>query len=324
MKNRKKIFILTEVILAVLATIVAGMLIRVKTGKTLDEIAVIVPNSDDNRWSGFKYGLKMAAEDQDVDVFVVSTGDLMTAEEQKNLVDQELENGADAVVIQPVPGEETQGILRKIGKKAPVVLVETGAAQEEGQELFPVVEPDHYRMGEDLAKELLRDYNGKISGKTLGLVCEREDSQASIRRREGFLDALEGAGVELRWSLDIFGEENEEELLNAQTTVDIVAALDDPSLTLAGKCASLKNLHGSVVYGIGTSTESIYYLETHAVECLVVPDEFGVGYESLSKTAESLGHFLHKGSSQQVSHTVLRREQLFSRENQELLYTMSQ
>ena len=64
-----------------------------------------------------------------------------------------------------------------------------------------------------------------------------------------------------------------------------MAALDDNSLTAAGECSASNNLHGAVVYGIGNSTEAVYYLDTGSVECLVVPDEFNVGYQSLTEMA---------------------------------------
>lgn len=58
--------------------------------------------------------------------------------------------------------------------------------------------------------------------------------------------------------------------------------------------------------------------------CLVVPDEFNVGYQSLTEAAEILTHYFHKMHDRTVSYTVLRRDTLFSKENQEIIFTMSQ
>ena len=90
MKNRKKVFILTEVILAVLVVLVAFLMIQVKTGKAADKISIIVQNADDGQWAAFKYGVKMAAMDQNVETFVVSTGAVLTEEEQQKLIKQEI------------------------------------------------------------------------------------------------------------------------------------------------------------------------------------------------------------------------------------------
>ena len=116
----------------------------------------------------------------------------------------------------------------------------------------------------------------------------------------------------------------QKDILAEQTAVDFVICLDDSSLVAAGKEAAAGNLHGARVYGIGHSTEAVYYLDMGNVERLVVPDEFNVGYQSLTEVARRLdnrfyrmkkcGHFLHG---------ALPGNAVF-RENQELLYTMSQ
>ena len=79
-----------------------------------------------------------------------------------------------------------------------------------------------------------------------------------------------------------------------------------------------------MVYGVGNSTEAVYYLDTDRVQCLIVPDGFHMGYQSLTELAENLGRYFHQIQSQEVSYTVLRREDLFTEKNQELLFTMSQ
>ncbi len=116
MKNSKRLFILIEAVLAVMVVILAAVMLREKNGKALDKVSVIIQNSDDNQWSAFKYGLRMAAEDQKIEMFVVSTGGGLTAEEAKSMIEREIENGADAVIVQPVPGADTERMLRNVEK----------------------------------------------------------------------------------------------------------------------------------------------------------------------------------------------------------------
>ncbi len=93
MKNSKKVFLLIEVVLGIMVIIMAFFMIRERSGENLERISVIVQKSDDNQWTAFQYGLKMAAEDQGVELFVVGTGDELTVEEQKNLMEQEISKG---------------------------------------------------------------------------------------------------------------------------------------------------------------------------------------------------------------------------------------
>ena len=87
---------------------------------------------------------------------------------------------------------------------------------------------------------------------------------------------MEHTDASISWSAAAPFSEEGEALLDSQPAVDLVIALDDNSLTMAGEYAAANNLHGALVYGIGNSTEAVYYLDTGIVGCLVVPDEFNV------------------------------------------------
>ena len=284
---------------------------------------MIIENSEDNQWAAFRYGLRMAAKDRQVEVSVVPTEGAMTLEEEQELIEQEIYNGADGVIVQPVPGSDTEEMLKKIEKKVPVMLVGSAAAKE-GGETFPVTQPYNYAMGQALAEELIRDCADNLRGKSLGIVSCAGDSQAVQERSAGFQEALKGMGTRVSWNVEgIFGEE-ETNSLESLPKVDFVIALDDGSTTAAGEYSASNDLHGAIVYGIGNSTEAVYYLDTGRTQCLVVPDEFNVGYQSLDEMSRKLGHSFRKMKNRQTIYTVIQRDTLFTKENQELLFTMSQ
>ncbi len=323
MKNSKKVFILTEAVLGVLVLILAVIMLLDRNGKEPYKVSVIIENSEDNQWAAFRYGLRMAAKDRQVEVSVVPTEGAMTLEEEQELIEQEIYNGADGVIVQPVPGSDTEEMLKKIEKKVPVMLVGSAAAKE-GEETFPVTQPDNYAMGQALAEELIRDCADNLRGKSLGIVSCAGDSQAVQERSAGFQEALKGMGTRVSWNVEgIFGEE-ETNSLESLPKVDFVIALDDGSTTAAGEYSASNDLHGAIVYGIGNSTEAVYYLDTGRTQCLVVPDEFNVGYQSLDEMSRKLGHSFRKMKNRQTIYTVIQRDTLFTKENQELLFTMSQ
>ncbi|MDD3277515.1 MAG: substrate-binding domain-containing protein [Lachnospiraceae bacterium] len=320
MKTSKKIVILLGAVLAVAIVVLTFITLGGRTEQRIHKVSVIIPNSEDAQWSSFKYGLRMAAEDSEMEVFVTSTGESMTVEEEQAVITQELKNGADAVIVQPVAGTDAEDMLRKIEKKVPVMLTGQTETREQDTSSFPVTEADNYAIGEELAKEILQDYNGNIKEKTVGILMSSEGSEAAASRKQGFLDSLKDTGAVQIWELT----EAEENVLEEQKAVDFLIALDDDSMAAAGKCAAANNLHGALVYGVGSSTESVYYLDTGSIECMVVPDAFNVGYQSLTEIAKRLEHPFYKMKSSEVSHTVMRRSNLFSEENQNVLYTMNQ
>lgn len=320
MKNKRRWLIL-EAVLAVLVILVAVAMLREKNGKEQDKISVIVENSDDYQWSAFKYGLEMAARDEDVEVFVVNVSGSLTVKEQEKLIRQETENGAEGIILQPLPGEESRKMIKKWQKKLPLLCVE---GTEGAKEKLPAVQPDHYNLGRTLGEEFLKDYNGSLENKTLGFFASRRDSETIRKRMEGFQDAVEDSGAQMRWFLEAAETKDVEKALELKPQVDVVICLDDYSFTKAGEVASVHNLHGALVYGIGHSTEAMYYVDMGLAECVVVPDEFQVGYQSLCEISRKMQNSYYPMKNHQVSHSVIRRENLFSKENQELLFTMSQ
>ena len=316
MNNSGKWFHVIEAVLAVMVILMAAAMLLEKNSKQYRKISVVIQDAEDTQWAAFRYGLKMAAQDQKVELVVASTADALTKEEQLNTIKREIELGADAVIVQPVPGDDLEQKLRHLEKKVPIMLVEYTAAKEREKSQLPSVEPDHSAMGEALAEELKKDYCGNLSGKKYGILMKADAPQAMNSRRQGVEKALQDTGIVCSWVVDSSVEN--------KPKVDIVIALDNNSLIKAAEQAAANNLHGALVYGIGNSTQAAYYLDTGSVECLVVPDEFSVGYYSLTEAAERLRHFFRGMKSRVVAYTVIRREELFEERNQEILFTMCQ
>lgn len=324
MNSSGKWFHVIEAVLAVMVILMAVAMLMEKNSKQYRKISVVIQDAENTQWAAFRYGLKMAAQDHKVELVVASTPNVLTADEQISTIRREIELGSDAVIVQPVPGEDLEQQLKRIDKKVPVMLVQCTASMEHDQSLFPSVEPDHAAMGRALAEELAQDYCGNLSGKTYGILIKADEPQAMNSRKQGVEEILQDTGIECSWVGVDSSAQTGENPLEKKPEVDIVIALDDNSLIKAAEQAAANNLHGAVVYGIGNSMQAAYYLDTGSVECLVVPDEFSVGYQSLTEAAESLRGYFRRMKSRTVKYTVIRREELFEKKNQEILFTMSQ
>ena len=324
MKNNRRMFILVEVILGLLVLVMISRIAQENKQDNVHKVSVIVQDSDDRQWTAFKYGLKMAAQDTGVEMTVVNTEGRLTAEEEEKLIENEINKGAEGIILQPAEGKGAEKMLKKADKKVPLMLIGSAEGNQGTNGSIAAVKPDNVRMGRELAQEILADYGGSLTGKTLGIFYDEATVPAGRQRMEGLQKTLEDAGAKISFTVSASSEEEGEKVLEQQKQVDILAALDDSSLTTAGKCAGANQLHGTLVYGIGNSTEVAYYLDTGIVECLLVPDEFNVGYQSLTAVAKKLENYFSKMKSQMISWVVIRKDTLFLKENQDILFTMSQ
>lgn len=324
MKNSKRLFIGIELILGIIFLVLTVMMLADQDRDLLGKVSVIVSDSDDSSWAAFRYGLRMAAEDRGIEVMIVGTEGVLTLEEEQKLIENEIARGADGIIVQAASGTGVLDMLDAAAGRIPVMLVGRPAPEEGADRDFPVTETDDYELGAMLAGELLADYSGSLSGKSVGILSRSTDLGPTMRRMRGFWETIRDSGAHVQWSVAGNFDGGTDDHLKNQPQVDIVAALDDYSLRAAGACSLAGGLHGARVYGVGHSTESVYYLDKGAVECLAVPDEFNAGYQSMSEIADCLEHYFYRARSQSVSCTVMRRETLFSEENQKILFTMSQ
>ena len=95
-------------------------------------------------------------------------------------------------------------------------------------------------------------------------------------------------------------------------------------MAYAAKEASDNNLQGALVYGIGNSTEAIYYLDSGWTEALITPDEFAAGYKSVVGLVDMLRGRKSSVEEKQISYQLLTKKNLFDEENKKLLYAISQ
>ena len=130
MKSSIRWYIIIEVILAMLVIGVAFVMLQEQGEEDLQQVSVIVPDSDDSQWNSFRYGLEMAAQDAGVELVLVSTEGSMTVQEQEQIISQEIDSGADALIVQPVWGDGTDEMLEKTGKRIPLMLTESMGNQE--------------------------------------------------------------------------------------------------------------------------------------------------------------------------------------------------
>ena len=154
MKHGKKTFVIIEAVLGILVILVLGFIIYKQNGHDPETIAVIIPDVDESEWSAFKYGLKMAAREYDTDVVIISKDNMETANDEIEIMNQEIIKGADAVIVKPIANRDGQQKLKQLEKSVPIMAV--GDTFPEEPSGLHTIEPDHYHMGADLAQKLLR------------------------------------------------------------------------------------------------------------------------------------------------------------------------
>ena len=322
MKNRRLFPALVLILVATIMAVTGFMLWE--SGNT----------ANDNRWVQFIEGMKQAAEDQEVILTIVPTGHIETLSEEEAIVERAIANGSDGVIIQLCSSIGAASMLEKLNSRTNIELVDENA-YEVMSNVVGVVSPDHKAIGETIANEaaLFAEAIGETIANEAALFAEKPLEKCTIgvirgssalssmeQRMDGFTEALESLGGKTTWVLEQNGDAKDiKEKLAANETPDILVALDNAGMEAAGEYASTQE-NGIIVVGTGTSTKSIYYLDSGVVKSLVVPEDYMMGYQSVSDLADYIHRNRFLPLVRTIAHRTIHKDTLFAEENQEILF----
>lgn len=158
-------------------------------------VAVILPESGDQRWDSLIKGMKQSAKENHIHLVICNTDDIENAEAEKEAIEEQKNNHIDAFIVLPAPGTDTKEMLTKECSDVPVILVVEDLYTEDAEATskFSVVAPDYYEMGKYIG--------GQINSRkqTIGIVVGRKDTEAAASAVRGLTDALEGSDCQILW-----------------------------------------------------------------------------------------------------------------------------
>ena len=321
-------FIIAEAELALAVIITMLSLSQSRQTKKMRKVAVIIENSGDDDWNSLRYGIRQAVLEKNITPVIMNTADIPDAAEQDRLIDEALAGGAEAVIVKPAPGINTKSMLEGYAMRIPVMLIESDSLAENpmeqsGPDLIPVVEPYQQALGAALADAVLEDYDGSLNGRKLGIIEDTPDTSRAKLRRQGFIEALAEQDYNVAFDLTVTDPQWITDHIKHQSDVDIIVCLNAKGLEAAGQAAKNGAVGSALVYGIANSERAAFYLDQNAVQCLVVPDEMSVGYESMQEMAARLQNPFHELKGTTTEFTVVRRDTMFSEQNQFLLFSQT-
>ena len=319
MKNRRLFPALVLILVATIMAVTGFMLWESGNTANLRQIHVIIENSNDNRWVQFIEGMKQAAEDQEVILTIVPTGHMETLSEEEAIIERAIANGSDGVIIQLCSSIGAASMLEKLNSRTNIELVDENA-YEVMSNVVGVISPDHRAIGEAIAGETAVYAPKPLEKCTIGVIRGSSALSSMEQRMDGFTETLESLGGKTTWVLEYMGDSKaiRDKLAEAEKP-DILVALDNAGLEAAGEYASSQEKEMTVI-GTGTSTKSIYYLDCGIVQSLVVPEDYMMGYQSVSDLADYIHRNRFLPLVRTIAHRTIHKDTLFAEENQEILF----
>lgn len=309
-KNRISMLLFFAVIFAVIVYSAYGMVNQGKE-ESYDTVSVIVNDSSNERWDAFREGLEQGAEDNHMHLNFVYTGRFQNAQEQYTIIKKELDAKTDGVIVAPYSSEE-DGMLPVL-TSVPTVLVETGI---ETDKLFTTVMTDHVKFGKSLANAVIED-----QVRSVGIFSGNQSQQGMRKRLKTLKEELEAADIAIEWVIS--DKELTQKLRNGRmdlTSVEAILSLENDATEKAVDILLEDESLSYQIYGEGRSEKLMYYLDKGIIEELFVPNEYYMGYQSVSILAQDIQYHTNKTEQTEVDFFRVTKDNLYKEEMSRILF----
>lgn len=319
MRHKREIVIIIEAVLAVCFVVLLLVMLLGGRSTRQKRIALIMSDTTEDHWTSFLAGARAAAKEGNVRLVTSNADTAATLDDAMQMITEEIGDGADGLIVVPGCQDGYAEALKKTAGSTPLLLAGCDLQLQDGTTPWSVVEPDQENIGEKVGKAILEDFSGSLSGKTIGIAVG--NGMAADQRIKGLKEVLQGSGAEIVWTHRGTMQTDDEKLsFEKEEAVDLVAALDLINLENAGSLSEAQNLHGAIIYGVGSSEKSIYYLDHGQARALVVPNDYMTGYKAVSAMAKKLKHPFSTLTDERVSATCYRQSDIFTESSEAKLF----
>lgn len=308
--------------LAVLA-VVSYRMIHTEQQEDPVQVSVIVPGSQNERWKAVREGMQDAAEKYNMQVHFATTTQWISSNDLWSKAVEEKNGGADAIVLNPsqVSSENDSKMEELTG--VPLLILNSDMPIEDN---FLCVHSDDTRIGEMIGEALWNDYGESLKNMKIGLAAGVYSQSSMQQRQEGLRRVLNSHGVSIAWSLGL-GESLEKTLIhqltNPATETDLIVALGNLETETA--VDAVRSTGRNIpIYGEGYSEKAVYYLDKKVIYCLVLPNDFSVGYYSIELLADSMGLAADTGKDREIEVYCVHSYDMYDEENQKIMFPLVQ
>ncbi len=319
-KDKRALLTGLVLLLVFLMLVMSQMKISSPGGEKRRKVSLVVYGDDNERWENLRQGAGLVCDDKNADLTLVTTLLETDAAEQKEIINREIEGGADALIIASCNSGEIKAFIDERKPKIPVVFVESLNISPLSMGNSIAVSADDYKMGYELGEAVTANESDMV---TVAVISENTVRDSVALREQGFKDAIDGkVGRVIEWK-------RSERQQNVQTRMfiqkaivseatDVIVTFDNS--TTDALLDALSNLNqSSKVYSIATSDKAVYNLYNKEIKALEYTNEFSMGYLAAMYALDET-YARRKYSDEQIEYRIVKKENMYDENNQRLLF----
>lgn len=324
MKSKKTfVFIILFLLLIISFSVLLDDTLSNQKNRKIHNISLITSGRNNESLMIMKQGVDQAASELNIDVSFINLSQDNNIDEQKELIDREIKNGADAIILSPVDYEKMASTVEEAMKKVPIILIESNVDLEKTP---PTIWNDNYELGELLGEQMIE--MGDM-GKKVAIIKNNLECKSIADRYEGFMSVMNKINnTYLFWEIPNESQANyytEIKKRLENNDVDVVVTLSTGMLEYVAEVKKDSNIidneKSSIkVYGTGSTSKIISALEEKNINATATQNEFNIGYLGVKAAVDKLEG--KKISNSTISSTIVNTDNMYSKENQRLLFPL--
>lgn len=317
-RNNKHLFVIAGIIIAFLAILFLQMKSSAKTDEKVSHVSMIVYGDDQERWENMREGAALVCDEKKADISLITMLSEDDADEQKEIIQREVEDGADALIVAACDSKVIREFIDTQKYDIPIVYVES---MDPGSGKETDIAPDDYRMGYELGEEMLA---GESDIVTVAIINENTKRTGVSLREKGFRDALDKGkiGKIINWSRNTNENKADTRMFIQRAIVsqatDVIVTFDNSTTDALTDALTNLNMNRKV-YSISTSNKAVYNLYNREIKALLYPDEFSMGYLAAMYALDG-SDAKKKYSGREIEYRIVRKENMYDEDNQTLLF----
>lgn len=306
----------------VLSLMIVSMvyLLQLPQTERMYELSVVVPNSDNNMWERFEAGLRQASDMYPININFVNTSEVESLEEQNELIQEEIKNGADGVVVQFMKSTGTEKIINSITNQTHLALLFTDVEMYDiDRAKVDTIMLDNALVSTTVTSMVFDDLSRDLRFKRIGILASYLEMKNIQERLDNIVEIMEDAGATIEWVISGSQKEMQEQLQYAEPPSFIIG-LNSLAMDSGISYAKKNDIE---IYGIGCSDENVYELDQGVVQAMVVPDAFMAGYQCGQTMYRQLT-FDSEKSDVVIDFNPVNQENMFSKINENILFPIGE
>lgn len=286
-------------------------------------VSVILSGSQNDRWKVIKEGMKQGADAYGMELRFATVPEYVSNNDLWSRAIDEKNNDADIIIICPITTPDTNQDRYMALKNSSMIILGSDIAVDG---VHRNVSADDYQLGYTIGEALWEDYGDALLHMKIGVVSG-EIIQASVqKRKDGLNDSLASHGVRSAWNIGLgktLKSTLNGQLQNDATRTDIIVALGNLETEVAIDCVLENNLD-LPIYGQGYSEKAVYYLDKGTLDCLVLTNDFSIGYRCMEMAAEELLMARRNNNTEPFSIYCVHGDDMYDSEYQKLIFPLVQ